>query len=219
MDYSRRRHYFTILLSLSLSFFGTEFEKILNHVHNAHMNDGSCVLTYSWGDLYKRSRAQGSVLGDNKLGIAPTPGSQRVLDRRTGQLVPCTKDLCPYGTFYDDLGWVNFAPYAANGGWGGAISSNADPVKQQVLVDFFLWASGRTQSTKYVIPNATLPIAEINGQDPWRKSHLDIEKWTRQGFDAELTKQYVETIFQNTQSKNVAIEIRKIGRDYECFGL
>ena len=192
---------------LFLTAIPTEFDKILNHVHNAHMNDGSCVLTYSWGDLYKRSRAQGSVLGD-KLGIAPTPGSKRVLDRETGQLVECTKDICPYGEYYDDIGWVNKAGYAANGGWGGAISANADPAKQQILVDFFLWASGREQSDKYVIPNATLPIAQINGQDPWRKSHLDTEKWVLQGYDRTLTDQYVKTIFQVTQSKNVAIEIR-----------
>ena len=35
-----------------------EFVHSLNDVHNAHLNDGSCVLTYSWGDIYKRSRAQ-----------------------------------------------------------------------------------------------------------------------------------------------------------------
>lgn len=98
--------------------------------------------------------------------------------------------------------------YAANGGWGGAISKYTTKAKQDALADFFLWASSRQQSEKYVIPNATLPIQLINGQDPWRKSHLDVDKWVARGYTYELAKQYVDTILHNTQSKNVAVEIK-----------
>lgn len=135
------------------------------------MNEGRCVLTYMWGDLFRRSNAQGSILHD-KLGIAPTPGSEFVLNRATGKLERCTRELCPYAIFYDDIGFVNSAPYAANGGWGAAVSANTSPEKQKALAEFFLWASSREQSDQYVIPNSTLPWYEINGQDPWRKSHL-----------------------------------------------
>lgn len=171
------------------------------------MNDGSCVMTFMWGDMFRRSKAEGSVLHD-KLGVAPTPGSDVVLNRKTGKLEKCTKELCPYAKYYDDLGFVNSAPYAANGGWGAAISANTTPEKQKALAEFFLWASSREQSEQYVIPNATLPIFSINGQDPWRKSHLDVDKWVARGFDREVSKQYVESILTNLISKNVVVEAR-----------
>lgn len=184
-----------------------EFEGQINAVTNAYMNNGQCVLTFMWGDLFRRSKAEGSVL-HNKLGIAPTPGSEFVLNRETGKLERCTREICPYATYYDDLGFVNYAPYAANGGWGGAISANASPEKQKATVDFLLWASSKEQSQQYVIPNATLPVLMINGQDPWRKSHLDVDKWVAQGFDRELSRQYVESIVTNLVSKNVVVEMR-----------
>lgn len=87
-----------------------EFTEVINYVNNVHMNEGRCVLTYMWGDLFRRSNAQGSILHD-KLGIAPTPGSEFVLNRETKQLERCTRQLCPYAEFYEDLGFVNQSPY------------------------------------------------------------------------------------------------------------
>ena len=156
---------------------------------------------------FRRSKAEGSVLHD-KLGIAPTPGSEYVLDRETGRLEKCTKIRCPYSIYYEDIGWVNSAPYAANGGWGAAVNAHTTPEKQKALADFFLWASSREQSEQYVIPNATLPWYMINGQDPWRKSQLDVEKWVARGFDRELSKQYLVSILNNLVSKNVVVEAR-----------
>ena len=184
-----------------------EYSDIINHVQNGHMNDGSCTMTWMWGDMFRRSKAEGSILHD-KLGIAPTPGSDVVLDRETGKLEKCTRERCPYAIYYDDIGFVNSAPYAANGGWGAAVSSNTSPEKQKALADFFLWASSREQSQQYVIPNATLPWDMINGQDPWRKSQLDVDKWVERGFDRELSKQYVQAIVSNLVSKNVVVEAR-----------
>ena len=46
------------------------------------------------------------------------------------------------------------------------------------------------------------------GQDPFRKSHLDVDKWVARGFDRDLSKQYVESILTNLISKNVVIEAR-----------
>lgn len=171
------------------------------------MNNGTCVLTFMWGDLFRRSKSKGSIIHD-KLGIAPTPGSPKVLDRTTGKLADCDIQRCPYAIYYEDLGFVNSAPYAANGGWGAAISANTSPEKQQALAEFFLWASSREQSQQYVIPNATLPWFMINGQDPWRKSQLDVDKWVAQGYDRELSKQFVQSINTNLISKNVVVEAR-----------
>ena len=158
--------------------------------------------------MFRRSMAEGSVLG-GVLGISQTPGSDVVLDRSTGKLVRCTEELCPYAKYYDDIGLVNSAPYAANGGWCGAISANTTPEKQDALADFFLWASSGKQSDQYVIPDpANVPIEQINGQDPWRRSHLDVDKWEAAGFDRELAKQFADSIYSNLNSKNVVVEPR-----------
>ena len=80
--------------------YGTpdEYSDIINHVQNGHMNDGSCVSTFMWGDMFRRSKAEGSILHD-KLGIAPTPGSDVVLDRKTGKLERCDRERCPYAIY------------------------------------------------------------------------------------------------------------------------
>jgi hypothetical protein len=65
---------------------------------NFELNLGDYALTYSWGDLV--SQFQGGF----DLGVAQTPGSTHVLERQTRQLVPCTKELCPHGTLYPDIG-------------------------------------------------------------------------------------------------------------------
>lgn len=175
-------------------FYGNEFS-------NCHLG------TIMWGDMFRRSNAEGSVV-HKKLGIAPTPGSELVLNRKTGMLEKCTRELCPYAKYYEDIGFVNQAPYAANGGWGGAISANTSPEKQAALADFLLWSASRKQSKQYVIPNSTLPWYEINGQDPWRKSQLDVNDWVAQGYDRNLSKQYVDSIKSNLESNNVVVEAR-----------
>lgn len=86
---------------------------------NDRINMGTCVMTYNWGNTFAIHLKEGSVFTepDVEIGVAPTPGSTRVLDRETMELVPCTKERCPFGTSYDDIGIVNYAPYLAFGGW------------------------------------------------------------------------------------------------------
>ena len=62
-----------------------EYTDIINHVQNGHTIDGSCAMTFMWGDLFCRSKAKGGILHD-KLGIAPTPGSEVVFGSRHGQI-------------------------------------------------------------------------------------------------------------------------------------
>ncbi|CAB9504717.1 acid type B receptor subunit 2 [Seminavis robusta] len=187
----------------------TEFDDLnLHEVHSHHMNDGTCALTYSWGDTYKLHRAQGSVIGPGQLGVYPTPGSTKVLDRKTMKLSPCTKEVCKHGTFYEDIGWVNHAPYLANGGWSGAVSANAEPEKQRLVAEFFLFACAKNQALKGVIPQASTPWSQLNSQDPFRKSQLEVEKWVEQGYDAVSAKEYQVTVLQSTLSKNLAVDMR-----------
>jgi multiple sugar transport system substrate-binding protein len=81
------------------------------------MDNEECVLSLFWGNTFLQAD---EIRG--KLGIDKVPGSQKVLDRETGKLVTCNKDICPNAVYYDDIGFVNYAPYAAFGGWSGAVS-------------------------------------------------------------------------------------------------
>lgn len=93
-----------------------EFETCVTERNTGDMNNGNCVLTYNWGDSYKRYLSTNETLR-GKFGVAPTPGSTVVLNRETGELVTCDETLCPSSDFYEDIGWVNRAPYLAFSGW------------------------------------------------------------------------------------------------------
>ena len=95
-----------------------EFEGCVD-INVNEMNNGSCVLSYNWGNSFAQHLNTGTVFekGEGRMGVAVTPGSTHVLDRKTMKLVPCTRELCRFGTYYDDIGWVNRAPYLAFGGW------------------------------------------------------------------------------------------------------
>jgi len=126
-------------------------------------------MTYFWGDIFARHLLEGSVL-QGKLGIAPTPGVTQVLDRETGQLVKCTEETCPYGTTYHDIGRVNYAPYAAAGGWSAGVSAGASKKRQDAMAAFFGYVCGEEQSIDDVIPFAKGPL--FTGTDPYRKSQV-----------------------------------------------
>ena len=93
-----------------------ELEGCFNEINMQSMAEEECVLSMNWGNSFLADLIPGN------LGIAKAPGSQKVLDRETGKLVKCDSERCPHAVYYDDLGWVNYAPYAAFGGWSGAVS-------------------------------------------------------------------------------------------------
>ena len=83
---------------------------------------GRCALLLEWGDIgplsidLTQSKIKGLVA--SKI----LPGSTRVVDRATGKLVDCTPELCPHA-----IDGVNHTPFAAFGGWSGAVNAKADP--------------------------------------------------------------------------------------------
>lgn len=171
------------------------------------LTEGTCALTYNWGDNYKLHLSSTSKVG-GLVGVAPLPGSTKVLDRETGKLMPCDAELCKFGTKYDDLGWVNQSPYAAFGGWAAGVAGNVSPLRQRFAADFFSYASSSIRSQLGVIPNATTPLEQMNGQDPYRQSHLIVEKWEKKGYPPEGFTTYRDTLLSSLSSENLAIDIR-----------
>lgn len=156
------------------------------------MINGQCVLTYNWGMTFVQHTQDGSALMDGNLGVAPTPGSTRVLDRNTMSLIPCDEERCKYGDYYEDIGWVNRAPYLAFGGWSCAVNNYTDKVHKRLATEFCAFASTFSSS----------------GHDPFRKSQLDPEHFIKQGYRPETTTEYLKVVRTGIESKNAVTDIR-----------
>ena len=183
-----------------------EFEGC-HEVNTKGMTEGECVLTYNWGNTFKQYLMGDSVLRGNRLGVAPTPGSTHVLDRETMTLVPCDEKRCKYGEYYEDLGWVNRAPYLAFGGWSCAVNNYTNPVHKRLATEFCAFASSGTNALRDIIPNAT-STEPIAGQDPFRASHLNVELYVSQGYERIPSEEYLESIQSGIGSGNVVTDIR-----------
>mmetsp|Transcript_12246 Transcript_12246/g.20084 ORF Transcript_12246/g.20084 Transcript_12246/m.20084 type:complete len:621 (-) Transcript_12246:121-1983(-) len=188
------------------------------YVPLANLNNGECMLTYFWGDQMKLSGQDSYLKQNGQLGVGRTPGSTKVLDRETGRLVDCTAELCQYGEYYQDIGWVNYSPYIANGGHGLAISANTTPEKQNAMADFLMFAGSKAQTDKYTIQNATANPSIYTAQDPTRKSHLVPDKWIAQGYDEELSKEYTQSLMKTALSKNLVVDIR-FAKSSDIYGI
>ena len=207
----------------------TELEGCIE-INMPAMKDEECVLTLNWGNSFLRNLIPG------KLGIDRAPGSQKVLDRETGKLVTCTKELCPNAVYYDDIGFVNYAPYAAFGGWSGAVSllavlyhmqiimyphphtyitlfyffqvnGNISDEKKKLAMEFLTFSASKEQSSKLVIPQVGSREAD-GGYDPYRLSHMNEEDYVKQGFDRETTDAYLGAIKEGLLSPNLVVDIR-----------
>ena len=122
---------------------------------------GRCALSLDWGDIGTLAidTAQSKVL--DKVGAIILPGSKQVLDRSTNQLADCNATLCP-----NAVNGVNHAPFAAFGGWSGAINeSSAAKVEGRGVRIPLLHVSQPAQSGEDVTIGKT-------GFNPYRTSHF-----------------------------------------------
>ena len=105
-------------------------------------------------------------------------GSKEVLDRATGKLVPVTKDNAPYS-----VDGINYAPFAAFGGWAGAINAKIDQKKKDAAYAFLSYMNQAAQSNVDVTIGAT-------GYNPYRNSQLaSTDLWVKAGMPADLADQ------------------------------
>jgi 7 transmembrane sweet-taste receptor of 3 GCPR len=170
---------------------------------------GNCVLTYDWGGSFRTYLVGDSVLR-GKFGIAPTPGSTKVLDRVTKQLVECDVVRCPTSDMYDGIGRVNRAPYMGFGGWSCAVNNYCQcPIKRRMAADFCYFASSRAGSIESIIPSNATVAPKGGGRDPYRRSQLaDVQQFVDVGYEKETSQQYIDTLMEGLLSPNVVVDIR-----------
>ncbi|MFO1067424.1 MAG: extracellular solute-binding protein [Geminicoccaceae bacterium] len=163
----------------------------------ALVTSGRCALMIDWGDIGPLSIDPNTSKIKDKVGAVIMPGTTRVLDWKTGKLVDCTADICPYA-----IDGVNHAPFAAFGGWTGAINANADPKVIEAAYGFLSYMNQPEQSNVDVTIGWT-------GYNPYRLSQFaSIEPWVKAGFSEESAKNYLGAIGDSLNSPNMAGDLR-----------
>ena len=162
----------------------------------ALVTTGRCALMIDWGDIGPLSIDENSEIKD-LVGAVIMPGSPQVLDRETGELVACDADRCPHA-----IDGVNHAPFAAFGGWSGAVNANSDPAVIAAAYDFLSYMNQAEQSNFDVTQGWT-------GYNPYRVSQFEnIDPWVEAGFSPEFAENYLGAIGASLNSPNMASDLR-----------
>lgn len=158
---------------------------------------GRCALLLEWGDIGPLSidEEQSSING--LVAAKILPGSTRVVDHETGELVDCDAERCPHA-----VDGVNHTPFAAFGGWSGAVNANSDPKVIQAAYEFLSYMNAPEQSNFDVTQGWT-------GYNPYRISQFEnIEPWVDAGFSREAAENYLGAIGDSLNSPNMASDLR-----------
>jgi len=162
----------------------------------ALFKSGRCGLLIEWGDPGPLQLEDDAKVIKNKL-YATNVGSKEVLDRKTGKLVPVSKESAP-----NAIDGINYAPFSAFGGWGGVVNAKSDPKVKQAAYDFLSFMSQKEQSNVDVTMGWT-------GFNPYRLSQLkSADLWIKSGMDEGLAKNYMGAINDALNNPNMSSDLK-----------
>src|SRR3989440_3347886 len=158
---------------------------------------GRCALSLDWGDIGTLAIDKTQSTVQDQVGAVILPGSKQVLDRSTMQLADCNPTLCPYAT-----NGVNHSPFAAFGGWSGAINHASSSKVKDAAFAFLSYMSQPAQSSSDVTIGKT-------GFNPYRTSHFtNLGPWETSGMSEAAAKNYLGAIQSSLQSPNMVLDLR-----------
>jgi multiple sugar transport system substrate-binding protein len=158
---------------------------------------GRCALSLDWGDIGTLAIDTTQSKVADKVGTIILPGSKRVLDRSTMQLADCNATLCP-----NAINGVNHAPFAAFGGWSGAINKASAAKTKDAAFAFLSYMSQPAQSGEDVTIGKT-------GFNPYRTSHFSKQDaWIKAGMSQAAATDYLGAIQSSLQSPNMVLDLR-----------
>lgn len=158
---------------------------------------GRCGLLIEWGDPGTLQLDPDATKVKNLIYAVGAVGSKEVLDRKTGKLVPVTKDTAPYS-----VDGINYAPFSAFGGWAGAINAKADAKKKAAAYAFLSYMNQSPQSSVDVTQGYT-------GYNPYRLSQLkSTDLWVKAGMSPELAANYIGAINSALNNPNMASDLK-----------
>ncbi len=158
---------------------------------------GRCGLLVEWGDPGPLQLDDDATAIKGLLYAVSALGSTEVLDRATGKLVPVTSENAPHS-----VDGINYAPFAAFGGWAGAINKNATQKKKDAAYAFLSYMNQAAQSSVDVTIGAT-------GYNPYRLSQLaSPDLFVEAGMPLELAVNYIGAINEALNSLNMASDMK-----------
>ena len=158
---------------------------------------GRCGLLIEWGDPGTLQLDPDAAGVKGLFFAVGALGSKEVLDRATGELVPVTKENAP-----SSVDGINYAPFAAFGGWAGAINAKADQSKKDAAYAFLSYMNQSAQSNVDVTRGAT-------GYNPYRLSQLaSTDLWVKAGMPADLAENYLGAINGALNNANMASDMK-----------
>ena len=158
---------------------------------------GRCALSIDWGDIGTLALDPETSIVQDLVGTSLTPGTTEVLDRETNELVPCDEMTCPYA-----VDGINYAPFAAYGGWSGGINATIDDAKKDAAYAFLSYMSAPEQSNEDV-------TVGITGFNPYRISQFEnTELWEAAGMSKEAAEDYLGAIGASLTNPNMTLDLR-----------
>lgn len=158
---------------------------------------GRCGLLVEWGDPGTLQLDDDAASIKGKLFAVAAVGSREVLDRATGELVPVTAENAPYS-----IDGINYSPFAAFGGWAGAINAKADQATKDAAYAFLSYMNQPAQSGIDVTIGAT-------GYNPYRISQLaSTDLWVEAGMPQELADNYLGAINAALDNPNMSSDMK-----------
>ncbi|MEO1536999.1 MAG: extracellular solute-binding protein [Pseudomonadota bacterium] len=163
----------------------------------AIFKDGRCGLLIEWGDPGPLQLDDDATKVMGKIYAIAAVGSREVLNRETGKLEPVTADNAPYA-----VDGINYAPFAAFGGWAGAVNAKADQATKDAAYAFLSYMNQSAQSSVDVTIGAT-------GYNPYRLSQLaSTDLWVKAGMPQDLAENYIGAINDALNNLNMASDMK-----------
>jgi len=158
---------------------------------------GRCGLIVEWGDPGTLQLDDDATAIKGKMYAISAVGSREVLDRATGELVPVSADSAPHA-----VDGINYSPFAAFGGWAGAINAKADQKTKDAAYAFLSYMNQAEQSGVDVTIGAT-------GYNPYRVSQLaSTDKWVEAGMPQALADNYLGAINGALANLNMSSDMK-----------
>ncbi len=158
---------------------------------------GRCGLIVEWGDPGTLQLDDDAAAIKGKMYAISAIGSTEVLDRATGELVPVSEESAPFA-----VDGINYSPFAAFGGWAGAVNKNADEKTKAASYAFLSYMNQAAQSGVDVTIGAT-------GYNPYRISQLaSTDLWVEAGMPQALADNYLGAINGALNNPNMSSDMK-----------
>ena len=164
----------------------------------ALFNTGRCALTLDWGDIGTLAIDPKTSTMQDKVGAVIIPGSTQVdRPRVAASWWTATPSTCPYA-----IDGVNHAPFAAFGGWSGAINAAKDQKTKDAAYAFLSYMAQPEQANEDV-------TIGVSGFNPYRTSQFtDKAIWIKAGMSEQAAKDYLGAIEASLNSPNMVLDLR-----------